>query len=277
MSWNKKITSEDEREIISLYQQGFSGSEILYKFSGKFKTTKTIYDCLKRFGIDRKEKWQYSKHDHFYFNEINNANKAYVLGLMIADGWISPEKNLVAIQLQEKDIEIIKRIKKEWKTDNKIISCQKKPFKNKDGTKIYNPSMMNRIAVNSPKMIEDLYSLGIFARKSKNITLPCIGQDYDSHMFRGIIDGDGSIYNHSNGKNEGIRINGSHYLVAQACLYLYQRLGISYRRPSLNGNISFVDYTSESDILGLSLFLYKDIEDSFCIKRKKDVIKDYLI
>ena len=272
----KKITSEDEQLILRLYQEGKTGSEILFLLNGKFKTTKTIYDCLSKYRIKKKEKWEYSNHNHFYFDKIDTPNKAYVLGLMVADGWVCPKQNLIGLQLIEQDISIIKKVKKEWKTDNKIITCTKASFPNKDNTKIYTPTPMKRIAINSPKMIQSLSKLGVVHRKSKRVTLPFL-KEYDSHMFRGIIDGDGSIYTHSNKKDKCIRILGSHYLVAQACLYLHMRLAISYRRPSSRENISFVDYSREDDVLALAMFLYKDIEDSFCIERKKNVVKDFLI
>lgn len=277
MSVCKKITSDDERKIIELYEAGKSGPEILIELNNKFKTVKTIYDCLKKFGISRKEKWEYSHHDHFYFNKIDTPNKAYVLGLMVSDGWVSPEKNIVGVQLQKSDGYIIEQIKLEWKTNNKIIDCYKKSFLSLDGTKIYTPQMMKRIAVNSPKMIEDLKCLGISARKSKTVILPVVDEEVDSHLFRGIVDGDGSIYIHNNRKDICIRIVGSHYLVAQCCLYLHKRLGINYHYPSSRENISYVDYSSKSEVIILANFLYKDINKSFCIERKRNIIENYII
>ena len=276
MNGNKKITNDDEFKIIELYKLGKTGSEILKELNNKFKTVKTIYDCLKKFDVYRKEKWEYSNHDHFYFSNIDTPNKAYVLGLMTSDGWVCPERNIVGIQLQELDYYIIDKIKIEWKTDNKIIDCYKKPFQSLDGTKTYTPQVMKRISINSPKMIEDLKELGIIARKSKIVTLPIISEEIDSHLFRGIIDGDGSIYIHSNKKDICIRIVGSHYLVAQCCLYLHKRLGINYHHPSSKGNISFVDYSSKSEVIVLANFLYKDIDKSFCIERKRNIIESYI-
>jgi len=277
MSTCKKITNEDERKIIDLYKSGKTGSEILIELDNKFKTTKTVYDCLRRFGIPRKEKWEYSHHDHFYFSNIDTPNKAYVLGLMIADGWVSPERNTIGIQLQKSDGYIIEQIKTEWKTTNKIIDCKSRTFLSLNGTKIYTSQMLKRIAISSPKMIEDLKRWGVIARKSKIVTLPVISEELDSHLFRGIIDGDGCIYIHSNGKDICIRIAGSHYLVAQCCLYLHKRLGINYHHPSLEGNISYVDYSSKPEVVVLANFLYKDINESFCLERKRNIIESYII
>jgi DNA-binding NarL/FixJ family response regulator len=44
---NKKITIEDEKIILELYKKGKSGPEILKELNFKFKTVKTIYDCIK--------------------------------------------------------------------------------------------------------------------------------------------------------------------------------------------------------------------------------------
>lgn len=274
-SWNQKITNNDEQKILSYYKDGKTASEILDLLDNKFKTRKTIYDCLKKFNIRTRESWEYVVLDHFYFSNIDTPNKAYILGLMLSDGWIQENYNQVGIQLQEDDLCIIEKIKEEWKSNNKLIYCPKKPFKSADGTKIYYPKPLWRILVSSSKMIENLKALGIVQRKSKIVTLPLLKQ-FDSHMFRGIIDGDGSIYLHSNGKDICIRLLGSHYLIAQSCLYLHQKLGIDYHRPSLRGSISFVDYSSKEEVSILGKFLYSDIDKSFFIKRKYDVIKDII-
>jgi hypothetical protein len=274
---NKKITIEDEKKILELYKEGKTGVEILKAFNFKFKTPKTIYDCIKRFGVKTREKWEYSNHDHFYFSKIDSANKAYVLGLMLADGWIDTDRHTVAIQLTEDDAYIIEKIKEEWKTTNKIINCVRKPIVRKDTGKTYICKPMKRISIGSPKMLEDLKNLGLKQNKSLTITLPIIGEDYDGDLFRGIIDGDGSIYLHSNGKDICIRINGSHYLVAQSALYLTQRLGITYRIPAINDSISYIDYSIKEDVFSLYKFLYKNIDESFCIERKRDAIKNYIM
>jgi hypothetical protein len=272
---NKKITLEDEKNIIKWYSEdNKSAKEILALLKNKFKTTKTIYDILRKYTIKTKEKWEYSNHDHFYFSNIDTPNKAYILGLILSDGWIINKTNQIGIQLQEEDIEIIEKIKTEWKTENKILYLQKKPFKGENGN-IYYPKPMCRICINSPRMIEDLNKLGIVHRKSKIATLPLISKKLDGHLFRGIIDGDGSIYWHSNKNNLCIRILGSHYLVAQSCLYLTERLKLPYHRPFLRGNISTVDYSTIEEVQTLLNFIYKDIDRSFCIERKYNVAKNY--
>lgn len=274
---NKKITIEDEKKILELYKKGKTGPEILKELNFKFKGAKTIYDCIHKFGVKIKERWEYTNHDHFYFSSIDSPNKAYILGLLIADGWVDADRNVVGIQLTEEDAFIIEKIKEEWKTDNKIITCFKKPILRKDKAKTYICSPMKRISVNSPKMFEDLQRLGLKQNKSLVITLPLIGEEYDGDLFRGIIDGDGSIYVHSNGKDVCIRINGSHYLVAQSALYLTKRLGVTYRIPSINQSISYIDYSVKEDVVSLYNFIYKNIDESFCLERKRNVAKNYIM
>ena len=270
----KRMTLDDEKNIIKYYKEGKSGSEILELLNYKFKTTKTVYDILRKHNIDMLTKSDRVIVDNFYFSNINTPNKAYILGLMLTDGWVFPKRNQVAIQLQEDDLNIIEKIKEEWGTDNKIITCTKKPFKGENGN-IYQPKPLKRILVCSKKMIEDLKGHGIVNKKSLIVTLPILDK-YTSHLFRGIIDGDGSIYIHSQSKEPCVRFLGSHYLIAQICLFLHLHLNLKYHRPSMNNNISFVDYSSQEEVIPLVNWLYKDINNSFCIERKKDVIKDII-
>ncbi len=44
-----------------------------------------------------------------YFEEINTPDKAYFLGFLKADGYIDKNRNRVALRLQEKDVEILRK------------------------------------------------------------------------------------------------------------------------------------------------------------------------
>lgn len=192
---------------------------------------------------------------------------------MLADGWV--KGNQVAIALQEDDLPIIEAIKAEWGTDNKIITSQKKPFKNKKADKTYCSKSQKRIMVNSPIMVNDLARWGIVERKSLITFLPILDK-YMSHFFRGMIDGDGSIYKHSNKRLVCVRFLGSHYLIAQICLYLHLILGLGYRQPAPKENISYVNYCIKDDVQKLLNFAYKDKHKSLYLERKFLNAKDYL-
>jgi hypothetical protein len=70
---------------------------------------RTYSDANKRFG----------RNSH-YFDEIDTPNKAYILGMLYADGCNNRTHNAIHLQLQEEDKNILKRIKNELEYEGKL-------------------------------------------------------------------------------------------------------------------------------------------------------------
>jgi len=259
------MTLEDEKKIIELYTKGKSGSEILKSLNFKFKTTKTIYDLLHRFGIRAREKWEYNSVDHFYFSKIDNQHKAYVIGLLLADGWLVEKDNSISLSLSKSDRYIINYVKKQWKTDNKIIEIP-------GGKKIIagrevNVKPMSRITVASPKMVEDLYRFGFTSDKTNDAVLPPIKIDLFGHMLRGFFDGDGTLYRNSVNKKWCIRFLGTKSVVSQISYMLFHILDIDYKIPSQQrGILYYIEWYIERDLTKVLRLMYNNAE--FCMRRK---------
>ena len=73
-------------EIIDLYNNGLSCSKIATQFG---VTTVTISKHLKRSGIEIINKQNRTKFNESIFDIIDNEEKAYWLGFIFADGYIS--------------------------------------------------------------------------------------------------------------------------------------------------------------------------------------------
>lgn len=123
--------------------------------------------------------------NHSYFNQINNCNKAWVLGFIQADGNISDSYRL-SFCLSEKDIEIYTYFKQEF---GNIPFRENKTFL-KITNKYYNQI---RFYLNSKEIYIDLINIGITPRKTGNEKLINISNTYIYPYIRGIFDGDGSI------------------------------------------------------------------------------------
>jgi len=138
------------------------------------------------------------------FYNIDSPNKAYVLGLWYADGFVTykPEKYsyFAGIKLQIKDLELLEQILTEFpffslrKEENVcIIRCNQKIF------------------------CEHLMLNGIHTNKSginKNLLIfPEISTNLYSHFIRGYFDGDGSIYfnKHNSVNSKGLCFTGNNY------------------------------------------------------------------
>lgn len=275
---NKIMTRELEDEIVSLYLSGYSASKILTKI-GKFKTRKTIYDILKKYNIDARTKTMRDPNlDHHYFDHIDSASKAYVLGLLIADGWVTKPSKLrsipqIAFSLAGEDKYMVEWMADQWGTQNKINEIQGEKQKEFPSGNKYDCQTMYRTVVSSGQMYSSLKLLGIDSNKSYISILPPIDNELMSHCLRGIMDGDGVIGSYDTGRV--VKFIGTQCLVGQIAFYLHERLGLTYVRPSGRKNrvLASISYP-EKDLSVLANYLYKDKESANYLRRKYRKIED---
>lgn len=115
------------------------------------------------------------------FEIIDTEEKAYWLGFLYADGYISKDRG-IELTLKESDYEHLKKFQKFMGCDNDIVYRKQQ--------KAY------RIGVYSKKIAEDLIKLGCFQAKSYILQFPTKEQVPDHlvpHFMRGYFDGDGCI------------------------------------------------------------------------------------
>lgn len=125
-----------------------------------------------------------------FFETIDNQEKAYVLGFLYADGNLHKNKNNFSIELSEKDIKILKKIKSVLQSNHKL-------FKHIQYNKKYKKYYIGyRLTVCNVKMCNDLLKIGVVSNKSLNIKFPDIKINLLCHFIRGYFDGDGSIYHY---------------------------------------------------------------------------------
>lgn len=131
------------------------------------------------------------KVNHHYFDEVDTEYKAYMLGLIYADGSIiQPKGNRqlkLVISLQEEDGYILDKFSKEVCGGSKYLS-HPPAIKNKGWKK--------RVIVNivSDILCKKLISYGCGINKSRlGMQFPNINAKFHSHFVRGFLDGDGSV------------------------------------------------------------------------------------
>jgi biotin operon repressor len=165
-------------KIIELRNNGLSQKQI----SQELKiSTKTIWKLLKSINMIKSRQIDL---DHNYFSEIYSSEKAYFLGLIMADGCVSSKRNTLTLSLKKEDYHILDLFKSKIKSHNKI---------SKTGNSF-------RITINSKKIIKDLKKLGCVDRKTySNSSFPEIPCNYINDFIRGYFDGDGHIsgYNYN--------------------------------------------------------------------------------
>ena len=128
------------------------------------------------------------------FDNIDNQDKAYVLGLLYADGCNYYEKGCVKIDLIEDDLEILEKLKIffEYEGDIKHHKQGMKKFSGKE----YFCKDSCRLSISSRNISEKLAKYGCVANKSYIMTFPnkeIINEILLRHFIRGFMDGNGGI------------------------------------------------------------------------------------
>lgn len=135
----------------------------------------------------------YSINDNI-FDNINNQDKAYVLGLLYADGCNYENRGFVKIDLIKDDLELLEKLKL-FLDYNGEIKYYKQRIKIIDGSE-YLCKDTCRLQFTSRRISEKLAEYGCVANKSYIMTFPSEKIIYDKllrHFIRGFMDGNGGI------------------------------------------------------------------------------------
>ena len=152
-------------------------------------TIRTINNYKNKTGISPKHE-EKVKLDQYYFANIDNEEKAYMLGFICADGYIDTCEKSLCFGINKKDVEILYRFKDMLNSNAKLTKHSTKDCV--------------RINFCSKKLVDDLKKLGITRRKTKTLQMPIIKNNLMRHFIRGYVDGDGYV-----GKRQCVIISGS--------------------------------------------------------------------
>jgi len=130
---------------------------------------------------------RFNRNQH-YFDVIDTPNKAYVLGMLYADGCNHTAHNAINIHLQEEDKEVLEKIKNELEYEGEL---RFNPLHEKNAR--HKNSYI--LCINDEYMSKKLEGLGVVNAKSLSLTFPTfLSEDLLSHFVRGYFDGDGCVY-----------------------------------------------------------------------------------
>ena len=116
-------------------------------------------------------------YNHQFFNEIDSELKAYLLGWLMSDGYVT-SRDRVGIKLNKQDIEIIELFK------NSIAP----------NITITNDGDGRCVQFSSKELHNAAIKCGILPNKTYcQLHIPDIKNDLKRHFIRGYFDGDGSI------------------------------------------------------------------------------------
>lgn len=107
--------SNNTKDIVNLMCGMYKSGKLLKEIAEEFNTTPvTVSNLLKKNGVDI-DRYTYHFNEH-YFDAIDSQDKAYILGMLWADGYNGVDKGSIILELQEKDKELLEKINK--LTDN---------------------------------------------------------------------------------------------------------------------------------------------------------------
>ena len=180
---------KDKDDIIKDYSLGMTIASLATKYH---HTEKDISKLLRSNGVEiRKSNVLNRKYtlDQHYFDKIDTQEKAYILGLLYADGCIVPSKHFVTISLQESDVDVLKKINDELKSSRPLgyrdYSQKSKKYSNQ-----------YVLCINSIPICENLVSMGLVENKDFRLEFPTndiINDEFMASFLLGMSDGDGSI------------------------------------------------------------------------------------
>lgn len=180
---NKKLTIEQELDVIEKYQNGEEIKNLQKEYD--FKTHKSIIDILNKYHIEKRTSYE-TKNNHktykdFSMQNIDSNFKAYFLGLLLTDGYVNEKRNMVGIDLCDEDC--ISFLANNIKC--KYSKIESKKYKNR-----------YRIILYSKKLVQELKRLSVVPNKSLTLKKPNLTSEEEKflpYILRGIIDGDGCV------------------------------------------------------------------------------------
>lgn len=172
-SWNTKSQERSLIRIKAAYSEWLATKASRKALAKKYKTcctklTKYIREAghvLETFNVD-------------IFNVIDTEEKAYWLGFLYADGYVSDGvRNGVELSLQLGDKGHLEKFK---------------TFLNSSLT-VKSDTFRCRLTITNPKFKADLIKHGCTPKKTFTLTFPKIPKSLEKHFIRGFFDGDGCI------------------------------------------------------------------------------------
>ena len=261
------------------YIQNYNNKPSLSKLSKKYKIgSKTISDKLKSLGYEIINHQNKIKFDECIFDSIDTEEKAYWLGFIFADGYISNYDKLgnnrwyFELSLNAEDKSHLDKFNKFMKhvDDNHVKINSAKCFNTESVTK------RCRWAITNKHLWETLNSYGCIPSKSLILQFPneniFKSNDLIKHFIRGYWDGDGCLtYTNKEYNNAVISVLGTEDFLSELKNNL--PLKFDYKLASKDDKLTKILSIHGKNAFELSYYLYNDA--TIYLQRKYDRYLEY--
>jgi hypothetical protein len=247
--------ADHKEEIIQKYLEGYNSNELASIYNSK---NYIILRLLKTEGVNIRTKPEIRTYslDSSFFKSIDNSTKAYILGLLYADGYNS--NKVMSLTLQSPDREVLDYFKKALNYDGPTR------IDKRWGTCI--------VEIGSRSMSRDLTKLGCLKCKSLILDFPnldIVPKNFMGAFILGYFDGDGWI-TITTTRQLAIGFCGSHLFIKKLQLFLKEELGLN---GSLRSKVNHSEllYCGNKSAKRLGEYLFAAHTFSMARKRSKFV------
>lgn len=269
---NIRLTNAEKEEIENLYKnENYNFIDIGRKLNRYESTIRRYLNSLGYIAKSQSELQRKYTIVEDFFDKIDTEEKAYILGLLYADGYNNTDKNDVCISLKEDDVEILNKITNIIQPTKPLFYLDMSP----ENRGMKNSKNQYRLTINNKHISKRLVELGCGKAKTSVIKFPSSEQVPNSllhHFVRGYFDGDGSV---SNGKWSKVDIISTPEFLTDLQNILKESIGIGItklnysRKYSKEVNIVSLNIGGRLQCMKFKEWLYKDA--TIFLKRKKEV------
>lgn len=243
------LNENDIDDICQRYNNGETAKSILHDYQNVIKCENSIIKIAKNAGVKIRSAKRYTKVDETYFDVIDTENKAYILGLLLADGFVLEGKGLRAnrtpswgIGLKKEDVYILEFIRQ-----NVGAATKKFLVRKKDG--------FSQLIISSRHMVETLSQYSIVPQKTYKVCYPFKSKEFpcNAHVIRGFFDGNGSVT-----KTGRCFFYGNEEILNTIRNILVDEARMSYRRIGYNkaNHIWYFSFSSKDDLAKFKNYIY---------------------
>lgn len=201
--------------------------------------------------------------------EINTPEKAYILGLLIADGTVT--KYSIVLSLHQNDVEILEKIHKLLQLSTPILN---KSYSRSGFIDKY--SYQSILTIYSKVLCENLLKYGLIPNKTHTTFFPDIPENLYSHFIRGVFDGDGCVHIDKT-NNLHIKIVGNSELLIRIQEIIVNKCEVSSTKivhcPKAQLNIVAIQHGGNLKTIKILDYIYKDA--TLFMSRKYQIYKQF--
>lgn len=210
-----------------------------------------IYNIFEDNSIKLRGKVKFKVVNESIFEKIDTHEKAYFLGLLMADG--CNHKGNTILSLHTKDVEILQHLRD-------FIGYEKE---------VNIKESVSILHINNKKITSDLENHGFISQKTHFIKFPSIDKEFYNSFILGYLDGDGSISFLKKLNKSNVTITGNGHLIFRLKEILYDinvNCFINKRHKDRDDNILTLNISGNNQIKIFLDWIYKN--SKFFLKRK---------